>query len=168
MSKRLRESLPTFITLHKARAVYHWEVPIDHFGTEHFGKSHFGTDVSSREHFGTCTVRHCGRSGRWTFQHRNVSAWGIFGTGNFRHKEFSAPEHFGTGIFRHLNISAHGYFGTLQSNMDVSAQTFRHLCYCAEMSMCRNVPVPKCSCAESFSCRKVPVPKSPHVEMFPC
>jgi hypothetical protein len=26
---RLRESLPTFITLHKARAVYHWEVVAD-------------------------------------------------------------------------------------------------------------------------------------------
>ena len=105
--------------------------PIDHFGTEHFGKSHFGTDVSSQEHFGTCTIRRCGRSGRWTFQHRNISTWGIFSTGNFRHEEFSAPEHFGTGIFWHLNISAHGYFGTLQSNMDISAQTFRHLCYCA-------------------------------------
>ena len=112
------------------------KLPIDHFGTEHFGKSHFGTNVSSREHFGTCTVGRCGRSGRWTFQHRNVSTLGIFGTGNFRHQEFSAPEHFGTGIFRHLNISAHGYFGTLQSNMDFSAQTFRHLCYSAEISMC--------------------------------
>ena len=59
--------------------------PIDHFGTKHFGKSHFGTDVSSREHFGTCTVRRCGRSGRWTFQHWNVSTWGIFITGNFQH-----------------------------------------------------------------------------------
>ena len=135
---------------------------------DHFGKSHFGKDVSSREHFGTCTVWPCGRSGRWTFQHRNISTWGIFGMGNFRHEEFSAPEHYGTGIFWHLNISAHGYFGTLQSNMDVSAQTFWHLCYCAEMSMCRNVPVPKCSCAEKSSCRKVLVPESPHVEMLRC
>ena len=54
--------------------------PIDHFGTEHFG-----TDVSSREHFGTCTIWRCGRSSRWTSQHRNVSTWGIFGTGIFRH-----------------------------------------------------------------------------------
>ena len=138
-------------------------LPIDHLGTKHFG-----TDVSSREHFGTCTVRRCGCSSRCTFQHWNVSTWGIFGTGNFRHEEFSAPEHFGTGIFRHLNISAHGYFGTLQSNMDVSAQTFRHLCYCAEMSMCRNVPVPKCSCAENSSCRKVPMSKCSRVEMSIC
>ena len=138
-------------------------LPIDHFGTEHFG-----TNVSSQEHFGTCTVRRCGRSGRWTFQHQNISTWGIFGTGNFRHEEFSAPEHFGTGIFWHLNISAHGYFGTLQSNMDFSAQTFWHLCYCAKMSMCRNVPVPKCSCAENSSCRKVPMSKCSRVEMSIC
>ena len=46
--------------------------------------------------------------------------------------------------------------------------TFQHLCYCAEMSMCWNVPVPKCSCAENSSCRKCLVPKSPHVETFPC
>ena len=111
-------------------------MPIDHFGTEHFGKSHFGTDVSSQEHFGTCTVLHFGGSGRWVFQHRNVSTLGIFGMENFRHKEFSALEHFGTGIFRHLNILEQGYFGTLQSNVDVLVQTVRYLCYCAEMSMC--------------------------------
>ena len=70
--------------------------PIDHFGTEHFGKSHIGTDVSSREHFCTCTVWRCGLSGRWTFLHRNVLTWSIFGRGNFRR----------------LNISAEGYFGT--------------------------------------------------------
>ena len=72
------------------------------------------------------------------------------------------------GIFWHLNILAHGYFGTLQSSMDIYSQTFRHLCYCAEMSMCQNVPMPKCSCAENSSCWKVFMPKSPHVEMFPC
>jgi hypothetical protein len=104
--------------------------PIDHFGTENFGtenfgKSHFGTDVSSPEHFGTCTVRHCGRSGRWTFQHWNFSTWGIFSTGKFRHEEFSAPEHFGTGIFWHL-AKKYGRFG----------KDIWHLCYCAEMSMC--------------------------------
>ena len=80
--------------------------PIDHFGTEHFGKSHFGTDVSSREHFGTCTIRCCRRSGRWTFQHGNISTWGLFGTRNFWHKVFSAQEDFGTGTFRHMDISA--------------------------------------------------------------
>ena len=85
--------------------------------------------------------------------------------GNFWHKEFLAPWTLKHGIFRHLNILAHGYFGTLQSNMDVLPQTFWHLCYCAEMSMCRNVPVSKFSCAENFLCRKFLVLKSPHVEM---
>ena len=108
-----------------------------------------------------------------TFRQINFSTPERFDMGHFRHgefwhEEFSAPEHFGTGIFRHLNISAHGYFGTLQSNMDVSAQTFRHLCYCAEMSMCRNVPVPKCSCAENSSCRKVTMSKCSRVEMSIC
>ena len=77
---------------------------------------------------------------------RVISAW-TFITETFRHvhvlalrthwhKEFSAPWTFWQGIFRHLNISAHGYFCTLQSNMDVLAQTFLHLCYCAKMSIC--------------------------------
>ena len=44
------------------------------------------------------------------------------------------------GIFWHLNILAHGYFGTLQSNNDVSALTFWHLCYCAKMSMYQKSP----------------------------
>ena len=98
--------------------------------------------------FITGTFRHMHCSALRTFQQMDFSTperfdMGNFGMGNFRHEEFSAPEHFGTGIFRHLNISAQGYFGTLQSNMDVLAQTFRDLCYCAKMTMCRNVPVPK-------------------------
>ena len=72
---------------------------------------------------------------------------GTFWQKSFRHEDFLAP-----WTFRHLNISAHGYFGTLQSNMDISAQTFRHLCYCAKMSMCP----------------KFLVPNSPDVNMFPC
>ena len=39
---RLRESLPTFITLHKARAVYHWEVVAD---TKLFQDSSLGNSV---------------------------------------------------------------------------------------------------------------------------
>ena len=118
--------------------------------------------------FITGTFRHVDHSALQTFRQMNISTREHFDMGTFRHEEFLAQEHFGTGIFRHLNISAHGYFGTLQSNIDVSAQTFWHLCYCAEMSMCRNVPVPKCSCAKNSSCRKFPVPKIPHVETFPC
>ena len=142
--------------------------PIDHFGTEHFG-----TDVSSREHFGTCTVRHCGRSGRW-----------IFNTGTFRHGEFSAWGIFVTRNFRHLNISAQGYFGiwTFQ-HMDILAPckaiwTFRHRHFgtsatvkkwpCAKMSPCRNVPVMKNPCAEKSLCRKFPMLKCSCVEKTIC
>ena len=115
-------------------------------------------DVSSREHFGTCTVQRCRHFGRWTFHHWNVSTWGIFSTGNFRHEEFLAPEHFSTGIFRHLNISAFGYFGTLQSNMDISAPVLQ----------CRNVHVRKFPRVEMFPCRKFLVPKSSCSEKSPC
>ena len=130
-------------------------------GEQNISFTHFGMNVSSQENFGSCTLWPCTCSGRWTLQHRNVSTLGLFGAGNFRHKEVLAP-----WTFWQQKISAFGYFGTLQSNMDILAQTFRHLCYCAEMSMCRNVPMPKCSCAKKSSCRKVLVPKSPHVEMF--
>ena len=45
---RLRESLQTFITLHKARAVYYWEVVAD---TKLFQDSSLGNSVcSSRCH----------------------------------------------------------------------------------------------------------------------
>ena len=83
--------------------------------------------------------------------------------------EHFGKSHFGTRIFWH-----HGHFGTWTfRHMDILAPykamwTFRHLCYCAEMSMCWNVPVPKCSCAENSSCRKFLVPKSLRAEMFPC
>ena len=100
-------------------------------------------DISSPRHFSTCMFWPC----TWTFL-----VQGLFGTGTFWHKEFLAP-----WIFRHLNILTHVYFGTLQSNMDVLAQTFWHLCYCTEMSMCRNAP-----------CRNVPLLKIPHVENSPC
>ena len=145
--------------------------PINHFGMEHFGKSPFGTNVSSQEYFGTHTNWRCGRSDRWTFQHRNVSTWGIFGMGNFRHKEFLAPEHFGTGIFRHLNISEQGYFGkaiwTVQHRHFGTCATVPK-CPCAEISPCRNVSVPKNPHAEKSSWRKVLMPQSPYIEMFPC
>ena len=138
-----------------------------HFGTCHFGKKHFVTDISSPGHFSTCMFRPCRRTGTWTFH-----LHGRFDTRTFRHGDILAQGIFVTmdrhGIFWHLNILTHGYFGTLKSNMDVLEQTFRHLCYFAEMSMCRNAPVPKCSCAENSSFRKVLVPKSPQVEMFLC
>ena len=84
-----------------AGEVFDQGTPIDHFG-----KSQFATDVSSWEHFGTCTIRCCRRSSRWTFQHGKISTWGLFGTRSFRHKEFSARGIFGMGTFRHMDISA--------------------------------------------------------------
>ena len=126
--------------------------PIDHFGTEHSGKSHFCTDVSWREHFGICTVRRCERSGRWTFQHGNVSTWERFDMGTFQHEEFLTRGIFGTGTFWHGDISAHGHIA-LQG---------------AKISMCRNVPVPKYPCAEMFLCRKYPMLKCSRVETSIC
>ena len=53
---RIRESLPTFITLHKARALYHWEVAAD---TKLFQDSSLGNSV--------CTSRYtlCRLSFKW-------------------------------------------------------------------------------------------------------
>ena len=72
------------------------------------------------------------------YRHMDISSQGLFGMGTFWHKELSGP-----WIFRLLNVLAHGYFSTLQSNMDIWAQTFGHLCYCGEISLCRKVLVPK-------------------------
>ena len=102
-------------------------------------------NISAHALFGAADVPANGLFNNRTFQHGEFLAWGIFGTRNFWH----------------LNISAQGYFGTLQSNMDVSAQTFRHLCYCAKMSPCQNIQVLKCPCAEKSLCGKVHVPNSP-------
>ena len=117
--------------------------------TYHFGSEHFGTKVSSREHFGTCTLWPCGRSDRG-----NVSTWGLFESGNFRLEEFLAP-----WTFSARDISAPDHFGIW---------IFWHLCYCAEMSMCGNVAVPQCSCAENSSCQKVPMSKCSRVERSIC
>ena len=121
--------------------------PIDHFDIEHFGKSHFGTNFSSREHFGTRIVWCCGCSNRWTFQHGEFSAWGIFW-----HEEFLALEHFSTWLFWHL-AKQYGH-----SSTDISGPVL----------LCRNVHVPKYPSAENSSCRKGLMPKSPHVKMFLC
>ena len=78
-----------------------------HFGTWDFGKSHFGTYVSLWEHFSTCTVWPCRCSSRWTFQHRNILAWGLFGTGNFCFRNFrhiDISEYLGTWTFRHMDF----------------------------------------------------------------
>ena len=51
--------------------------------------------------------------------------------------------------------------------------TFWHLCYCAKMSMCRNVPMLKCSVpkiplAENSSCQKLSMSKRFRVETSIC
>ena len=40
----------------------------------------------------------------------------------------TAQAHFGTRIFWHMDVSANVHFGTVQSNIDISAQTFQHGC----------------------------------------
>jgi hypothetical protein len=57
----------------------------------------------------------------WTFRHRDVMAWG----------------HFGTKIFQEMDVSAFVDLGTLQSDIDILAQTFWH------ESLCQNIHVPK-------------------------
>ena len=108
-----------------------------HFGTGTFWQVHVSApaDIPAHGHFVSMDI--------WT--------QGLFGMGTFWHKELSGPWTFQHRIFRLLNILAHGYFSTLQSNMDVSAQPFWHLCYCA-----KNVHLPKCHCAEMSM-----VPKNP-------
>ena len=100
---------------------------------EHFGKSHFGTDVSSQEHFSTCTFWHCRRSGRQTFQHGNISTWGLFGMRNFWHYLLLT-------MCRNVQVPKHP---------------------CAEMFRCPKFLVPKIPCAENSPCQNVTVLKSP-------
>ena len=107
----------------------------------------FRQDTFWLGHFIPKTFQHVHVSSLRTYQHVDIlSPW------MFRQRDFSAQGHFGKRNFLHQ-----GHFGTLQSNMDVTAQTFRLLNYCAEMSMCQNVPVPKFSCAKNSSCRKFPL-----------
>ena len=80
------------------------------------------------------TYRHMEISSRWTFQHKDFLAWAQFDTRNFWHHGDFGKGYFGRWMFRHLT-KQYVHFGT-----DILAPTFRHLCYCDKMSMCRNVP----------------------------
>ena len=111
----------------------------------HFGKRHFGTDISSPGHFGPADVPTHGH-----FISMDISTQGLFGMGTFWHKEFSLT------LFIELPFQY----------MAVLAQTFQHMCYCAEMSMYQNVsmpkrPLPKNPCAEKALYQKVLIPKRP-------
>ena len=82
-----------------------------------------------------------------------------------------ALENIGTRIFQHMDISALGNFGTMQSNMDVSAQTFwhRHFGICAEMCCCAETSIlPKYQCAKMFQFLNVPVLKGSHANISRC
>ena len=102
-----------------------------YFGTWHFIKRHFGMR---------------------TFRHENISAWVYFGT-----MDVSAQGHFSTRIFQHMDISAHVHFGTVHSNIDISVW----------VPLCQNVHVPKYPCAEMSHCRNFPVPKRPWCQKIP-
>ena len=94
-----------------------------------------------------------GRFNMGTFWHKEFSTREIFSTMDISARDILAPEHFGTWIFWHL-----------AKHYGLSAQTFRYLCYCAEMSPCRNVLVPKIPRVENSSCRKVPMSERSRVE----
>ena len=142
----------------------HHNTASHHFSTWDFGKSHFSTDVSSWEHFGTCTVRPAdvpadGRFNTGRFQHGDFSAWGIFSMRNFWHHGHFSTGYFGTWTFRHIDFLApckaiwtfwHRHFSTCATVPKGP---------CAKMSPCRNVHD-----AEKSLCWKVPVLKSPCTE----
>ena len=136
-----------------------------------FQHGHFITETFWHGYFlAPQTFWHIDILSPWTFWHWDFSALisvlRLFGTGAFRYGNFSSQRPFGTDRFRHLDFSTHGHFstGTFQhrdllawdttvwvhlgtgtfwhkhSNMDISAPCW---CPCAEMSLCREVPVPK-------------------------
>ena len=72
-------------------------------------------DISSQDHFGMGTFRLCGRSS---------TGHSVFGMEAFCHKDISARDYFCKGTLRHGDITPLGNFGTMQSNMDISAQTY--------------------------------------------
>ena len=121
-----------------------------HFGTWDFGKSHFGTYVSLWEYFSTCTVWPCRCSSRWTFQHRNILAWGLFGTGNFCFRNFWHHRHF--RIFGHLNISKHGFLAPCKAIWTKILH--------AKKSPCRNIPILKSAGTST-------APNGTHAKIFP-
>ena len=65
-------------------------------------------------------------------------------------------------FYSDMDILVLGNYGTIQSNMDVSDQTFWHLCTLP------NIHVPKCFIAEISLCQKVPVSKYPNAEISLC
>ena len=136
------------------------------YSLDNFSKRHFGTDISSPGHFCTCMFWPCRLTGTWTFWNKDFSVWGWFGTKNFWHYGCFSMEYFGNWTFWHMDILA-----PCKSNMDVSAQTFWHLCYCTQMSMCQKVFVPNrqrrrnVHVPEQLQGRNVHLPKCPGNEI---
>ena len=124
--------------------------------------------VISARMFHHKNIWHCRLSGRWTFQLGNVSIWGLFGTGNFWYYGNFGTGYFGTWTFRHMDILApcKAIWTFLCRHFGTCATVPK--CSYAEMSSCRNFPVPKIPCVKNFSCRKVPLSKRSCVEMSIC
>ena len=83
----------------------------------------------------------------------------------FRYMDVTTLGNFGIRIFRHMDVLAHVHFGTVQSNLDILAQTFRQRCLCSKISLCRNVPV---QCRKVHGAEMSMVPRNTHAEMFSC
>ena len=114
-------------------------------------------NISACAPFGDANVPADGRFNTRTCQHGNFLVQGIFGTRNFWHNG-----HFGTGILAPEHFAAR-IFWHLAKQYDVSAQTFRHRCYCAKIAMCQNIPVLKI-----LPAKKSPMSKPCRVETSIC
>ena len=130
----------------------------------------FCRETFQYRHIITGSFWHGDFSALWTFQYRTFC---------LRHGDFLALGYFCTGTLRHGDITPLGNFGTIQSNMDISAQTFWHLC--RNMLLCQNVcfaeiiyllklnvPVPKCPCLKRSPCQNIQVLKCPCPEKSLC
>ena len=82
--------------------------------------------------------------------------------------EVSTREGFDMKNFRHRDILAHGYIGTVAQVPKCLCRYVNIALQGAQISMCRNVQVPKYPCAEMLMCRKFLVPKIPRAENSQC
>ena len=120
--------------------------------------------ISATAPFGHADVPADWRFNTGTFGHGEFSAWGIFSTRNIQHHGHFSTRYFGTCIFWHMDISApckviwmfwHRHFGTC-----ATVPKFPH----AEISPCRNVPVPKYPRAVNSSPQKIQMSKCSSVK----
>ena len=83
------------------------------------------TDISSRGHFGTRI-----------FQHKNILAWGFFGTMDVSAWDVMALGHFGTRIFWHMYIWQKDALAEMSILLCIVPK-----CTYAEKSVCQNILV---------------------------